>query len=217
MKSLKSMSSHDANFGITSGIRDYHWTTKLWSTLGFQWSVCILWGHPVYWNAYWAIICKWVAGLGSELYKISECYSRRTSYDLLPWINMSTSLYKIKICLETSVTFRIYEVLDMTMACGSLKSPWWLSGTSTYPSMVTQRSMSWSWRDNSHSFPTMPVGKLWTWNFKVHVMGMDKRPGHVVSPVTDSLSFGFTLIRPIIPEIQLFHKLTKKTPNVKVT
>ena len=46
---------------------------------------------------------------------------------------------------------KITSKLDMLMTCRRLKSTWSLSSTSTHPTMVTQKSISWSWMD-SHPF-----------------------------------------------------------------
>ena len=47
--------------------------------------------------------------------------------------------------------------LDMLTARQHLKSPRSLSGTSTHPTMVTQKSISWSWMDDSHLFRSMSI------------------------------------------------------------
>ena len=47
--------------------------------------------------------------------------------------------------------------LDMSSARRRRKSPQSLSGTSTYPIMVTHRSLSWSWMVDSHPFRSMSV------------------------------------------------------------
>ena len=46
----------------------------------------------------------------------------------------------------------------MSTARRRLRSPRSLSGTSTHPTMVTQRSIWWSWMDDSHLFHSVPIG-----------------------------------------------------------
>ena len=49
----------------------------------------------------------------------------------------------------------------MLMACRHLKSPQSLYGTSTYPTIVTHRSWSWSWMIDSHPFRSMsPITQI---------------------------------------------------------
>ena len=80
----------------------------------------------------------------------------------------------------------------------------------THPTMVAQRSKSWSWMDDSHPFRTISIGPpipeirlFQTLTLKL------KGQGHVVSPVSNWLTlFSLQSIRPIIPEIQLFRNLT---------
>ena len=47
--------------------------------------------------------------------------------------------------------------LDMLTARCRLKSPRWPSATSTHPTMVTPKSISWSWMDDSHPFHSMSI------------------------------------------------------------
>ena len=79
--------------------------------------------------------------------------------------------------------------------------------------------------NHSHPFHTMSIRpplpeiglfQTFTLNFKVKVMGVIKRQGHVVSPVSDSLPFYFTSIRTTLPKIQQFWNLTLKKSKVKV-
>ena len=75
------------------------------------------------------------------------------------------------------------------------KSPQSLPGASTHSTMVTQRSMSWSWIDNSHPlsyYINLPshsrdqaISNFDHKNFKVKIMGVVKGHGHVVSPASN--------------------------------
>ena len=92
-----------------------------------------------------------------------------------------------------------------------LKSPRSLSGTSTHPTMVTQRSWSWN---NLHPFcsmsisPPIPEIRLFqtlTLKLQGHtIMGMVKGQDHTVRPVSTWFAFFSVHINQItIPEIQL--------------
>ena len=108
----------------------------------------------------------------------------------------------------------------MTTARRRLKSPQSPFGTSTHPTMVTQRSQSWSWMIDSHPFPSMSISppipegyfKPWPWNFKVKVMGVVKGQDHsMVSPVSNwSAFFLFHINQITIPYMQLFWNLILK-------
>ena len=110
------------------------------------------------------------------------------------------------------------------MACWCLKSPQSLSGTPTHPTMVTQKSVSWPWMNDSH-IPSFHVNqpshswdkaisnsdletsrsRSWVWS-KDKVIQSDQY-------LINSLPSHFTWIRPSIPEIQLFRNLTLKNPR----
>ena len=49
--------------------------------------------------------------------------------------------------------------LDMSTARRRLKSPRPLSGSSTHPTTVTRKSVSWSWKDDSHPFRSTSVSR----------------------------------------------------------
>ena len=93
-----------------------------------------------------------------------------------------------------------YIKLDMSTARRRLKSPRSLSGTST-TSPWSHKSISWSWMNDSHPFPSLSIGcpipeiklfRLWPWNSKVKVMGVVKGQGHTIGPVSYQLtSFSF--------------------------
>ena len=118
----------------------------------------------------------------------------------------------------------IYK-LDMLTAHQCLKSPWWLSGTSTHPTMVTLKSILWSeMEDTSFSFhvnqPSLSWDKaiqnsdLGTWKSSTqgHECGQSASSYSQPSIFINSLPFHFTSIRQAISEIQLFRNLTFKHP-----
>ena len=108
----------------------------------------------------------------------------------------------------------------MYVACRRLKSPQSLSGTSIHPTMVTLKSISWSWIDDSHS--SFHVNRLChSWDKVTSKSDTSRSRSSVWSKgkvikvaqyLINSLPFHFTSIRPTIPEIQLFRNLTLKHP-----
>ena len=96
--------------------------------------------------------------------------------------------------------------LNMSMAQRHLKSPRSLSGTSTLPTMVTQRSQSWSWMIHSHPFctksisPPIPeIGLFQTLTLKLqgqgHGCGQSAQPYNWPSILLDLFPFCFTSIQ----------------------
>ena len=107
----------------------------------------------------------------------------------------------------------MHKKLDMSGARRRLKS---LSGTFTHLTMVTQKSVTWSWMDNSfhgnrpaHSWDKAisnsdlktSRSRSWLWS-KGKVIQSDQY-------LINSHPYHFTSIRPTIPEIQLFTNLFK--------
>ena len=95
--------------------------------------------------------------------------------------------------------------MSTTRRC--LKSPLSLSGTSTHPIMVTQRSRSWPWMIDSRPFHFMPIGPF--------IQGyISKRKSYIVGKfLIYLLPFRSTSIRPTITDMELFRNITLKNPR----
>ena len=73
----------------------------------------------------------------------------------MPLVISRTIKDKDRYGVERSVW--AYMKLYMLMTHRCLKSPRSLSGTSTHPTMVTQKSISWSQKENSHPFYSLSI------------------------------------------------------------
>ena len=119
---------------------------------------------------------------------------------------------------------RIYSIGSYNKTCWRhanvwIKSPWSLFGTSTHPTIVTQRSQSLSWMIDSHRFcsmsvsPPIPEIRLFqtlTLKLRGQCNGCGQRAqSHTVGPVYTWFAFFlFHINQRTIPEIQLFQNLT---------
>ena len=166
--------------------------------------------------------------------------ARSLSWLLMPWLLTSPGhqhpqywLYRMNELLSSTIKNFNYLChlsdekwqqiqLDMSTARQRLKSPQSLSGTSSHPTMVTLVNImvmngwltSFLFHVNrpSHSWDkaisdsdleiSTPRSRSWVWS-----------KGKVIQPAQyhiNSLRFHFTLIRPTIPEEELFRNLTLK-------
>ena len=90
----------------------------------------------------------------------------------------------------------IVKELEIWTARQRLTSPLTQSGTSTHHTMVTQKSISWTWMDEPRPFRSMltshPIPEIRIFQsltLKVEILGVVKGLGHTVGPISYQLAF----------------------------